>query len=106
MGIFDFFKRTDIDQGVKAYQETPGAILLDVRTAEEFRGGRIPDSNHVPLQSIGKVTAVVKDKSIPIFVYCQSGARSRMAANTLRRMGYESVTDIGGISAYSGAIER
>lgn len=106
MGIFDFFKRADIDPGVRAHHATPGAILLDVRTTKEFRGGRIPGSNNVPLQSIGKVTAVVKDKSIPIFVYCQSGARSRMAANTLRRVGYESVTDIGGISAYSGAIER
>ncbi len=106
MGIFNLFKRADIDQGVKTYHETPGAILLDVRTAEEFRGGRIPGSNNVPLQSIDKVTAMIKDKSIPIFVYCQSGARSRMAANMLRRMGYESVTDIGGISAYSGAIER
>lgn len=106
MGIFDFFKRTDIDQGVKAYHATPGAILLDVRTTEEFRGGRIPGSNNVPLQGIGRVVSVVKDKSIPIFVYCQSGARSRMATNTLRRVGYESVTDIGGISAYSGAIER
>ncbi len=69
MGIFNFFKLADIGQGVKAYHATPGAILLDVRTMEEFRGGRIPGSNNVPLQSIGKVTAVVKDKSIPIFVY-------------------------------------
>ena len=33
MGFFDLFKQADINQGVKEYTATPGAVLLDVRTA-------------------------------------------------------------------------
>ena len=64
-----------------------------MQTAKEFLDGRIPGRNHVLLQSIGKVAAMVKDRSNLVFVYWQSGARSRMAGNMLRRMGYENVTD-------------
>ena len=35
MGLFNFFEGPDIDQGAKDFQETPGAVLLDVRTAQE-----------------------------------------------------------------------
>ena len=37
MGFFDFLKGPDISQGVKEYQATPVAVLLDVRTLEEYR---------------------------------------------------------------------
>ena len=42
MGFFDLFQQADIDQGVKEYLATPGAVLLDVRTSEEYRDGHIP----------------------------------------------------------------
>lgn len=53
-----------------------------------------------------RVAAVVGDRETPLYVCCCSGARSRVAARILRRMGYARVTDIGGISAYSSRIER
>ena len=106
MGFFGFFKQPDINQGVKDYQAVPGAILLDVRTPQEYREGRIPGSQNVPLQTIDKIDTVAEDKNIPLFVYCYSGARSSQAASMLQRMGYSNVTNIGGIAAYSGKVER
>ena len=105
MGFFDFFKQADINQGVKEYTATPGAVLLDVRTSEEYRGGHIPGSKNVPLQAIDKIAFVTENKDTALFVYCHSGARSRQAANLLQRMGYTNVTDIGGIAAYAGKVE-
>lgn len=55
MGFLDFLKRPGIDQGVEEYQTVPGAVLLDVRTREEYREGRIPGSKNVPLQEIEQV---------------------------------------------------
>ena len=106
MRFFDFLKGPDINQGVKEYSTTDGAVLLDVRTPDEYRQGHIPGSKNVPLQSISKVAGVIDNKSTSIFVHCLSGARSRQAAAILKQMGYTNVKNIGGISAYAGKVER
>ena len=106
MGFFDFLKGPDINQGVKEFSATDGAVLLDVRTPDEYRQGHIPESKNVPLQSIDKVTVMINNKATPIFVHCLSGARSRQAAAVLQQMGYSNVKNIGGISAYTGKVER
>ena len=106
MRFFDFVKGPDINQGVKEYSTTDSAVLLDVRTPDEYRQGHIPGSKNVPLQSISKVAGMIDNKSTPIFVYCLGGVRSRQAAAILQQMGYTNVKDIGGIAAYSGKMER
>ena len=106
MGLFEFFKQPDINQGVKEYMATPGAVLLDVRTPQEYREGHISGSKNMPLQTIDKIASVAENKDTALFVYCYSGARSRQASSMLQRMGYTNVTNIGGIAAYSGKVER
>ena len=81
-------------------------VLLDVRTPDEYRQGHIPGSKNIPLQSIDKVADMIDNKATPIFVHCLSGARSRQAAAVLQQMGYSNVKNIGGISAYTGKVER
>jgi len=106
MGIFDFLKQPDVNQGVNDYKNTSGAVLLDVRTPQEYSEGHIPESKNVPLQTIDKVRTVVENKDTELFVYCYSGARSRQAAAALGQMGYTKVNNIGGISSYRGKVER
>ena len=106
MGFFDFFKQPDVNRGVEEYQSTSGAVLLDVRTPEEYRSGHIPGSKNIPLQAIDKVASVAENKDTALYVYCQSGARSRQAAGMLKQMGYTNVNNIGGIAAYAGKVER
>ena len=106
MGFLNLFKQANINQGVKEYTATPGAVLLDVRTPEEYRGGHIPGSKNVPLQTIDKVASVAENKDTVLYVYCQSGARSRQATSMLQGMGYTNVNNIGGIAAYSGKVAR
>lgn len=106
MGFFDFLKQPDINQGLEDYRATSGAVLLDVRTAEEFAQGRIPGARNIPLQRLEAVDSVIDSKDTPLFVYCLSGARSRQAAGLLKSKGYTNVQNIGGISAYSGKVER
>ena len=88
MGFFDFLKGPDIGEGVREYNATPGAVLLDVRTPEEYREGHIPGSKNVPLQSLDKVTGFVNNQDTPVFVYCHSGARSSQAVSALQRIYY------------------
>lgn len=106
MGFFDFLKVPDIHEGVSEYQATPGAVLLDVRTPQEYREGHLPDSVNVPLQSLGDIQEVVENKDTQVYVYCHSGSRSRQAAAILGRMGYGKVKNIGGIAAWHGKVEH
>ena len=106
MSIFDFFKQPDINKGLKEYAETENAVLLDVRTPQEYGEGHIPESINVPLQTLDKVRSVVENKDAELFVYCYSGARSKQAAVVLGQMGYTNVQNIGGIAAYHGKVER
>ena len=105
MGFFDLFRQPDINQGVEEYRAVPQAILLDVRTPEEYRGGHIPGSKNLPLQQIEKIESIAEKKETPLFVYCQSGARSRQAVSLLQNMGYVNVNNIGGMAAYRGEVE-
>ena len=106
MVFFDFLKQPDVNQGVNEYKNSTGAVLLDVRTEEEYSEGHIPESKNVPLQALGKVKTIVENKDTELFVYCHSGARSRQAAAMLGQMGYTKVNNIGGISSYRGKVER
>ena len=106
MGISDFFKQPDINQGVKNYQNEAGAVLLDVRTSQEYRSGHIPGSINIPFQQLDKVEDAAENKDTVLYVYCQSGGRSRQATGMLQQMGYRNVNNIGGIAAYSGEVEK
>ena len=102
MGLMDFLKPADINAGVEEFRATPGARLIDVRTAGEYAGGHIPGAVNVPLQQIGAIASEVPDKSTPLFVYCMSGARSQQAVGALKQMGYTDARNIGGIGSWRG----
>ena len=104
MGLLNFLKISDINSGLEEYDLMPQALLLDVRTPEEYHMGHIPGSRNLPLQSIDNVSELVHNKTVPLYVYCRSGARSRQATNLLRAMGYHYVKNIGGIDAYRGRV--
>ena len=105
MGLFDFLKRPDMGQELERFARTPGALLLDVRTEEEYAGGHIPESRNVPLDDLRRAE-LPADPAAPLFVYCLSGARSRQAALLLRQAGYSEVTDLGGIRNYHGKVVK
>lgn len=106
MGLFDLFRGADINKGVEEWRETPNAVLVDVRTPKEYRQGHIPGSVNVPLDTISRISSQVDGMDAPLYVHCQSGARSSQAVRQLKQMGYANVTDIGGIIGYRGRVER
>lgn len=106
MGLLNFLKTKDINAGVKDFQVTKGAVLLDVRTAGEYAEGHIENSLNLPLQNIEQAVSVIKDKNTPLFVHCRSGGRSASATAALKKMGYTNVSDIGGIMSYNGKVVK
>lgn len=103
--VMHLTKGPDINQGVYEYLRKEGAVLLDVRTPQEYGSGHIPGSYNLPLQTIEDAQVLVQNKETPLYVYCHSGARSRQAVQQLQYMGYQNAKNIGGITAYSGKVE-
>lgn len=104
--MLGLFKKKDINQGVEEWKNTKEAILLDVRTKEEYQEYHIEGSVNIPLQVIDEVQKVICDKNKRIYVYCLSGARSASATRFLKKFGYTDVVDIGGISSYNGPLKK
>lgn len=79
-----------------------GAVLLDVRTLDEFNEEHIPKAIHLPYDLIDANAAARNIKSLdtPIVVYCRSGRRSDVAAKTLLSLGYTAVYDLGARSKW------
>ena len=100
------YQKKEIHEGLEEFRATPGALLVDVRNPSEYDGGHIPGSCNFALSRIlQEAEAEFPDKSQPLYVYCQSGARSARAGKLLELLGYESVTDLGGIASYTGPKE-
>lgn len=77
-----------------------GAVLVDVRTCEEYKAGHIPDAKNLPLDELGDAAWLLPDQTASVIVYCASGARSARAAAMLAAAGYTHVFDLGAITAW------
>jgi len=102
VGLMDFLKPADINAGVEEFRATPGARLIDVRTAGEYAGGHIPGAVLLPLGTISEASAasVIGGKDAEVLVYCRSGSRSKQAAAMLARLGYTNIFEFGGIMTW------
>lgn len=74
--------------------------VLDVRTTEEFSEGNIPYSTNIPVDLLISTTNLNLDKSKPLLVYCESGARSQLACQILDEQGYQTYNLLGGYTAW------
>ena len=87
------------DTAKEMMKEEKDYVILDVRTKEEYYDNHIDNAINIPLDEIEKST-VLKDKEQTIFVYCQSGRRSKEASEKLANLGYTNVYDIGGLNTW------
>lgn len=79
-------------------EENSDCVVIDARTAEEFSEGHIPGAVNLDYEETEeKAAEVVPEKDTLILIYCRSGRRSKIAAETFVSLGYENVKEFGGI---------
>ena len=101
------YQKKEMNIGLEEFRNIPHALLVDVRNPSEYAGGHIPGSINFAMSRVLKeAEEEFPDKSVPLYVYCQSGARSARAGKLLELLGYENVVDLGGISDYQGPREK
>ena len=77
-----------------------GAVMVDVRSSEEYNEKHIDGSLSLPVDSINEESAknIFNNKNAIIIVYCKSGVRSSEAASKLDNLGYKNVYNLGAMS--------
>lgn len=74
-------------------------VILDVRTLDEYNSGHIENAIVILYDEIEiKAEDILKNKDQLILVYCRSGRRSKIAAESLVKLGYTNIKEFGGIN--------
>jgi rhodanese-related sulfurtransferase len=95
------YRRISAEEAKKIMDTSPDAIILDVRTNQEYAEKHIARSTLLPLSEIeAKAPTALPDKNAQILIYCRRGNRSKTAANLLISIGYKNVSDFGGIETW------
>lgn len=68
-----------------------GALLLDVRSAEEYQEWHPAGSVSLPVERLAGEIGRLGGRSQPVLLFCSTGARSQTAAQVLRRLGYNNL---------------
>ena len=81
------------------------AVILDVRSMDEFKKGHIVNAVNIPLNGLGNnIKQIEKHRDKPIVTVCRSGSRSGAAGTILRKHGFENVKNLrGGMLAWENA---
>ena len=102
------YKMVSMSEGIEIAKNNPDAIIVDVRHDDEYKAGHIPGAVLLTMETITAKTAakVLPDKTQMILIYCRSGRRSKIAAQTLLELGYTNLIEFGGILAYKEKVEK
>jgi phage shock protein E len=76
-----------------------GALVIDVRSPEEFRSGHVPNAVNIPLGELRESLPLrVKDKNQVLLLHCLSGGRSGIARQQVKGLGYPHVFNLGSLA--------
>ena len=100
--------RTDTSAAKMAVAEiNNGAVILDVRTPEEYASGHIKLSMNVPHDRIEEGMAGLEEfQDQSVVVYCRSGKRASSAKEALEKNGFKNVTNAGGYADLKKACQK
>ena len=74
-----------------------GAILIDVRSNQEYREGHLQGAINIPdFEITNRIEKEIQKKNQVIILYCQYGGRSKNAMNIMKKMGYTNVYNLYG----------
>lgn len=93
-------REVTVDQAAELHGS--GAILIDVRTDDEWQRSRIPGATHISLGELPRHAGEL-DHDAELLIYCRSGNRSGMAAEALSSAGFNAHNVAGGIIAWAEA---
>ena len=99
LAVVKLMAKTKADEKVTAKEKIrQGALVLDVRTADEYAAGHFENATNIPVQELAARTSELGDTNRPVVVYCAAGVRAEKAKGILQQAGFRDVTNAGGLS--------
>ena len=99
------FRQINMQEAIDMMASKTDYVILDVRTAQEYKSGHIPGAINIANEIIGTAEiSELPNKDQLLLVYCRSGNRSKQASAKLVKLGYTNVVEFGGINAWPGEI--
>jgi phage shock protein E len=96
VAFFVWKRLSFVSAEVARKQLAEGAVVIDVRSPEEFRSGHVPNAVNIPLGELREsLPRRVKDKSQVLLLHCLSGGRSGIAKQQIKGMRYQNVFNLG-----------
>ena len=101
------YEQISAEDAKKIMDSGEEVVILDAREQDEYDEGHIPGAILIPYTEIeNKAEELLTDKERLILVYCRSGRRSKIAAESLTKLGYTNIKEFGGIIDWPYDIER
>ena len=101
------YKQITAEEAKKIMDSGEEYIILDTREQDEFDEGHIAGAILIPYTEIeNKAMEMLPDKNALILVYCRSGRRSKIASESLSKLGYTNVKEFGGIIDWPYEVEK
>ena len=73
------------------------AVVVDVSEPAEYAAGHVGGAKSIPLAQLeGKLASMVKNKTVPLILVCQTGSRSGKALEIAKKLGYQQAQSLGG----------
>lgn len=88
MGLFNLFRKKNMANEIQEYLDK-GAVVLDVRTLEEWNEGHSEGAKHIVLTVVPLNVEEVKSWDKPVITVCRSGGRSGQAMQFLQGQGID-----------------
>ena len=98
------FDLISISEAIKRSYESEG-VLIDVRSENAFKKGHLPMAINIPFEEIMDEKFNI-EKEQPVFLYCDTGSTSMLAAKKLDSVGIHAYSVVGGIMFYKGYLEK
>ena len=105
-GEHEMYKQITQHEAKRIMDSDEEHIILDTREQYEYEEGHIPGAILLPYTEIeNRAEEMLPDKTAQILVYCRSGRRSKIASESLVKLGYTNVKEFGGIIDWPYEIE-
>ena len=106
MVLFDKFRELTVNEGLNRARMEPNAVLLDVRTKEEFKKGHVSGAVNIPMDRLEQIKNRIRSADTTLYVVGDYNHQPRKAVKELKKLGYTHAVPSGTMEEHHGILKK